>query len=175
MTQWNFDPTHSEIAFKVRHMMFSKVTGFFRSWDGEFHFDPETPENAKTTVHIDTTSIDTATADRDNHLRSGDFFDAENHPHLIFESTNFEGAGEGKMKVDGELTIRDVTRPVSLDVEFHGTGIDPWGNERVGFSASTSINRKDFGLTWNQALEAGGVLVGDKVEIEIEVQAVKAE
>ncbi len=173
MTSWNFDPAHSEIGFRVRHMMFSKVRGSFESWTGEFIFDPEDFSKSKTTVTIDASSITTSNEDRDNHLKSGDFFDTEKFPHLRFESTSFEAVGDGKLKLHGELTIKDVTQPLTLDVEYHGKAVDPWGNDRVGFSATGSIHRKDFGLTWNQALEAGGVLVGDKVEIDLQVQAVK--
>lgn len=173
MATWNFDPAHSEITFKVRHMMFSKVSGAFRSWSGAFDFDPENPTAGSTDVSIEVASIDTSNEDRDNHLRSGDFFDAETNPHIKFSSTSFEQVGEGKLKLNGELTIRDVTRPVSLDVDYHGKAVDPWGAQRVGFTATTTLNRKDFGLTWNQALEAGGVLVGDKVEVELNVQAVQ--
>ena len=173
-TQWNFDPAHSEIGFKVRHMMFSKVRGAFRSWTGEFHFDPDNPASAKTHVEIEAASVDTSNDDRDQHLRSGDFFKSEEYPHLKFDSTSFEKVGDGKLKLHGDLTIRDVTKPVTLDVEYHGKAVDPWGNDRVGFSATTTLSREEFGLTWNQALEAGGVLVGDKVEVELNVQAVKA-
>ena len=173
-TQWNFDPAHSEIGFKVRHMMFSKVRGAFRSWSGEFHFDAENPGNGKTHVEIEAASVDTSNDDRDQHLRSGDFFKSEEYPHLKFDSTSFEKVGDGKLKLHGDLTIRDVTKPVTLDVEYHGKAVDPWGNDRVGFSATTTLSREEFGLTWNQALEAGGVLVGDKVEVELNVQAVKA-
>lgn len=172
---WNFDATHSEISFKVRHMMFSKVTGYFNDWSGEFAFDPDNPADGKTTVRIETASVDTKNADRDEHLRSGDFFDAEAFPEMKFESVSFEKLSDGKLKVDGNLTIRDTTGPITLDVDYHGKGIDPWGNERVGFSARASLNREAFGLTWNQALEAGGVLVGKTVEIEVEVQAVLAD
>lgn len=173
-TQWNFDSAHSEIGFKVRHMMFSKVRGAFRSWTGEFHFDPDNPAGAKTHVEIEAASVDTSNDDRDQHLRSGDFFKSEEYPHLKFDSTSFEKVGDGKLKLHGDLTIRDVTKPVTLDVEYHGKAVDPWGNDRVGFSATTTLSREEFGLTWNQALEAGGVLVGDKVEVELNVQAVKA-
>ena len=175
MTTWNFDPAHSEIAFKVRHMMFAKVSGSFKEWTGDFSFNPENPSEASTRVSIDVASVDTSNEDRDNHLRSGDFFDVEAYPQIRFESTSFEKLGDGNLKVHGELTIRDVSQTVALDAQYHGKGIDPWGNERVGFTASTTLNRKEFGLTWNQALETGGVLVGEKVEVELNIQAVKAE
>jgi polyisoprenoid-binding protein YceI len=172
-TQWNFDPAHSTVGFRVRHMMFSKVSGKFSNWNGHFEFDPESPSNSNVKVDIDASSIDTGVADRDGHLRSADFFNAETHPSLTFESTAFETTGKDTFKLMGHLTIRGATLPVELDVDFHGQGTDPWGNTRVGFSARGSISRKEFGLTWNQALEAGGVLVGDTVELELEVQAVK--
>lgn len=175
MATWNFDPAHSEIAFKVRHMMFSKVRGSFQSWNGSFEFDPTAPESGQTEVRIDVASIDTSNGDRDNHLKSGDFFDTEKFPHIVFKSTSFEKLGEGKLKVHGELTIRGTTEAITLDVDYHGKAVDPWGNDRVGFSATASLNRKAFGLTWNQALEAGGVLVGETVEIELDVQAVAAQ
>ncbi len=172
-TTWNFDPAHSEITFKVRHMMFSKVSGTFEQWEGDFEFDPDDPASASTQVDIDAASIDTGNDDRDDHLRSADFFDVEGHPRLRFESTGVEKTGDETFTLNGELTIRDATNPVSLDVEYHGKATDPWGNQRVGFTATTKLNRKDWGLTWNQALEAGGVLVGDTVEVELNVQAIQ--
>lgn len=171
---WTFDPAHSEISFKVRHMMFSKVTGYFTEWDGKFAFDPENPANGRTTVNIAAKSVDTQNAERDAHLKSGDFFDVEAFPNLRFESTSFEQIDGPHLKVHGNLTIRDKTVPIVLDVEYHGKGIDPWGNERVGFSGKVELEREAFGLTWNQALEAGGVLVGKKVEVELQVQATLA-
>lgn len=171
---WNFDPAHSEISFKVRHMMFSKVTGFFGDWSGDFQFDPDTGDG-DVNVSINVDSINTKSDDRDAHLKSGDFFDAESHPTIDFKSTSMEKVGDGELQLHGDLTIRGTTQPVTLDVEYHGKARDPWGNERVGFSATTKLNRKEFGLTWNQALEAGGVLVGDKVEVELSVQAIAAE
>lgn len=173
--KWNFDASHSEVSFKVRHMMFSKVTGYFNEWSGDFAFDPENPTSGKVSVSINAASVDTKNDGRDDHLRSGDFFDVENYPELRFESTSFEEAGKGKLKLNGNLTIRGTSKPITLDVEYHGKGIDPWGKERVGFSATAKLDREDYGLGWNQALEAGGVLVGKTVEIEIQVQAVAAE
>lgn len=174
-TTWNFDPAHSEISFQVRHMMFSKVTGFFRDWQGEFEFDPDQPSDATTSVSIATASIDTNNEDRDQHLCSEDFFDAENHPELTFVSTSFEKIADGELQLHGKLTICGESHPVVLDVDYHGKAVDPWGNDRIGFTATTSIKRKEFGLTWNQALETGGVLVGDTVNIELNVQAIAAE
>ncbi|MFU8807290.1 MAG: YceI family protein, partial [Bradymonadaceae bacterium] len=144
-TQWDIDPVHSTINFKVRHMMFSKVNGRFKAWDGHFEFDPENPQDAHVKVEIDASSIDTGVEDRDNHLRSGDFFNAEEHPRLVFESRSFEHAGESLFRIHGDLKIRNESNPVTIDVHYHGQGKDPWGNTRVGFSGTTELNRKDFG------------------------------
>ena len=174
MATFNIDTTHSEIGFTVRHMMFAKVRGQFKGWTAAFSYDAQDPTKSTVKVDIDAASIDTREAQRDGHLRSADFFDAEKFPKLSFQSKKIEAQGKGHYKLTGDLTIRDVTREVTLDVEQTGSGTDPWGNSRLGFSAKTSINRSDFGLKWNQALEAGGVLVSDKVEIEVEAQAVQA-
>lgn len=173
-TTWNIDPTHSGIHFSVRHMVVSKVRGRFASWNGELSFDPSDLTSAKVDVRIDANSIDTGVKDRDVHLRSADFLDVEQHPELRYRGERVEKLGEREYRVHGELTIAGVTRPVALEVEFAGRAQDPWGNERALFEAKTQIDRKDFGLKWNQMLEAGGVLVGDKVEIQIELQAVNA-
>lgn len=173
--RWNIDPSHSSVHFTVRHMVISKVRGAFGRFAGTVDFDPESPAASKVSVKIEAASIDTHEAKRDEHLRSGDFFDVEKYPALTFESTKVAKADGDQYRVTGDLTIRGVTRPVVLETEFLGGGKDPWGNERIGFSAHTSINRKEFGLTWNQALEAGGVLVGDKIEIALDVQAVRAQ
>jgi polyisoprenoid-binding protein YceI len=171
--QWNFDQAHSNVGFTIKHMMFAKVRGSFGEWEGSFTFDPEDLEHSKVSASIQVSSIDTGNGQRDDHLRSGDFFDTEAFPAIAFESTKWSGSGSD-YTVEGNLTIRDVTKPVTLEVERTGTGTDPWGNTRTAFTASTTIDRKEFGLTWNQALEAGGVLVGEKVNVEIEVQAVEA-
>jgi polyisoprenoid-binding protein YceI len=170
---WNFDLAHSSIHFWVRHLMVSKVHGRFTKWKGTLAFDPENPLASRTEVEIEAASIFTEEAQRDAHLRSGDFLDAEKYPALTFKSTSVERAGDG-YRLHGDLTIRGVTRPVSFDLEYAGQVSDPWGGQRVGFSAKTSINRKDFGLTWNIVLEAGGVTVGDKIEIALEVEAIRA-
>ena len=172
-TNWSFDPTHSHIGFSVRHLMISKVRGQFNKWESSFAFDEADPTASKLSVRIDAASIDTREEKRDAHLRSPDFFDVEKFPALTFESTKIDRDGDDFV-VSGNLTIRDVTRPVQLKVESLGRTRDPWGGERVGFSAATSINRKDFGLHWNVALETGGVVVGDKIEIGIEIEAVRA-
>jgi polyisoprenoid-binding protein YceI len=155
-------------------MVFSKVRGRFGSYSGFIEADGDDLSKATVEAAIDAGSIDTGTAQRDGHLKSADFFDAEKFPQLLFKSTRVEKASGGNYKLTGQLTIRGVAREVTLDVEALGTGTDPWGNQRLGFSAKTAIDRKDFGLTWNQALETGGVLVGDRIEIELDVQAVAA-
>ena len=173
-TDWNIDVTHSGINFSIRHMVVSKVRGRFTKYSGTLAIDEDDLTRSAVTVTIDAASVDTGTPQRDAHLRSPDFFDAEKFPELRFGSKRIEKVSEGRYRVSGELTIRDVTREVTLDVEYGGRAKDPWGNERIGFLATTSIDRKDFGLGWNQVLEAGGVLVGDRVENELEVQAVNA-
>jgi polyisoprenoid-binding protein YceI len=170
---WSFDPTHSNIGFAVRHLMISKVRGSFGKWSGTFAYDEADPTQSRIDVRIDAASIDTKDAQRDAHLRSPDFFDVEKHPELRFVSTLVRRDGDDYV-VAGDLTLHGVTRPVELKVESLGRGKDPWGNERAGFAAKTTINRKDFGLHWNQALETGGVLVGEKVEIVLDVQAIRA-
>jgi polyisoprenoid-binding protein YceI len=174
MTTYSIDNAHSDVSFSVRHMMFAKVRGHFTKWSANLAFDPAKPAGSSVEVSIDAASIDTREPQRDGHLRSADFLDAENFPKITFKSRKVETAGTGHYKVIGDLAIRGVTREVLLDVEEGGRGKDPWGNERVAFLAKTTINRADFGLKWNQALEAGGVLVGEKVEVEIDVQAVAA-
>ncbi len=170
--QYDIDVTHSAIHFYVRHMVISKVHGRFAKWTGKVELDPSNLTTAKVEVRIDAASIDTQVSDRDAHLKSPDFFDVAKYPELVFTSKKVEKSGDG-YRVAGELTMHGVTKPVVLEAEFNGTGKDPWGNERAGFSAKASLDRKDYGLTWNKALEAGGVLVGDKVEISIELEAVK--
>src|SRR5687767_6423477 len=154
------DASHSGVEFSVRHLGLSKVRGRFPSFSGEITIAEE-PTASSVEVSIDIASVDTRDEGRDTHLRSADFFDAEQFPAMTFRSTGVRPAGS-EWKVDGELTIRGTTRPVVLDVEFEGSATDPWGNDRIGFSASAEVNREDFGLTWNQALETGGVLVGKK-------------
>jgi polyisoprenoid-binding protein YceI len=171
---WNIDTVHSGINFTVRHMVVSKVRGRFGKFTGELAIDDVDLTKSSVAVSIDAASIDTGNAQRDAHLRSADFLDAEAFPELRFESTRIEARGEGRYAVFGQLTIRDVTREVALDVEYGGRAKDPWGNTRVGFIATASVDRKDFGLRWNQALETGGVLVGDRVQIELELQGVRA-
>jgi len=171
---WNIDTAHSGINFSVRHMVVSKVRGHFAKFSGTLAIDDADLTRSSVDVTIDASSIDTGTAQRDEHLRSADFFDVAQFPTLRFRSKRIEKVGKVQFRVIGDLTIRDVTREVPLDVEYGGRGKDPWGNERAGFAAKAAIDRKDFGLQWNQALETGGLLVGDKVEIDLDIQAVKA-
>lgn len=170
---WNFDLTHSGIGFSVRHMVVSKVRGRFAKFDGRITLDDADLTRSAIDVTIDASSIDTGVEQRDGHLRSADFFDVATFPTLRYLSRRIEKVGDG-YRVTGDLTIRGVAREVALDVEYGGRARDPQGNERIGFVARTSLNRKDFGLHWNRALEAGGVLVGDRIEIDIDVEAVKA-
>ena len=170
--RWDIDVGHSAVHFWVRHMVISKVHGRFARWSGAIELDPQDLSRSSVEVKIDAASIDTQVADRDAHLRSPDFLDVAKYPELTFRSRRVEKGGSG-LRVTGDLTLHGVTREVTLEAEFAGTGKDPWGNERAGFSAKTSLDRKDYGLMWNAALEAGGVLVGEKVEISIELEAVK--
>jgi polyisoprenoid-binding protein YceI len=174
MTTWNIDTSHSGVHFTIRHMVIAKVRGSFDRWQGTLELDPQNLSAAKVTARIEAASIDTREPKRDAHLRSADFFDVEKYPELSFESTKVEEAGEGRLRVTGKLTIHGVTREVVLDTESLGQAKDPWGNDRIAFQATTSVNRKDYGLAWNQALETGGVLVGEKVDIALDVQAVRA-
>lgn len=171
---WNIDSAHSGINFSVRHMVVSRVRGRFAKYQGTVELDPKDLTRSRVDVSIDAASIDTGTPERDAHLRSADFFDVENYPELRYVSQRVERTGDDRYRIIGELTIRDVTRPVVLEVEYGGRAVDPWGNERAGFAARASVDRKEFGLGWNQVLEAGGVLVGDRVDIDIELQLVRA-
>jgi polyisoprenoid-binding protein YceI len=171
---WTLDTAHSGIGFSIRHMVVAKVRGRFDSWTGTVQLDAQDLTRSAVDVQIDASSIDTGNAQRDTHLRSADFLDAEQFPTLRFQSTRVENAGTERFRVLGNLTLHGVTREVTLDVERGGQGKDPWGNQRVGFAATTSILRSDFGLTWNQALETGGLLVADRVDIELDVQAVQS-
>ncbi|HEX6939030.1 MAG TPA: YceI family protein [Longimicrobiales bacterium] len=175
-TTWRIDPAHSSVEFSVKHLMFTTVRGRFKKLEGTIVVDEEHTENSSVEVEIDASSIDTGEPDRDAHLRSADFLDVETHPTIAFRSKRVEGAHAkpgDRFRVIGDLTIRDTTMEVALDATFEGVGQDPWGGERAGFSATTEIDRRDWGLRWNQALETGGVLVGNNVRIEIEAQVVK--
>ncbi|BFO66290.1 MULTISPECIES: YceI family protein [Chryseobacterium] len=166
-TKWILDPTHSEITFKVKHMMISNVKGSFRTFTAEIESEDEFFANAKTTATIQTDSVFTNNTDRDNHLKSAEFFNAEVHPTITFESQALNNS------IVGNLTINGITKPVNLDVDFGGINVDPWGNTKAGFSFEGKISRKDFGLNWNAALEAGGVMVSDDVKVAGELQFVK--
>jgi polyisoprenoid-binding protein YceI len=170
--QWKIDPAHTSAEFTVRHMMITNVRGKFEKLDGVVSFNPDNPAASSVSVTIDAASINTGAADRDNHLRSADFFDVENYPHLTFRSTRVEMTGDSTARITGDLTIRDVTRPVTIEAEFLGQNTSPFGTTVAGFSGTARINREDFGLTWNMALETGGVLVGKDISIELQVQAV---
>ena len=172
-TKWNFDLSHSSLNFHVRHLMVSKVHGRFSKWDGALAIDDVDPSKSHVEVTIDVASIDTKEEKRDAHLKSADFFDVEKFPQLTFRSTKVKKSDDG-YEVTGDLTIHGVTKPVVLELEGGDVVKDPWGGTRTGFSGKTSINRKDFGLAWNVALETGGILVGEKVEITLEIEAVKA-
>lgn len=165
------DPAHSEVSFTVRHAGIAKVRGVFDTFSGSIDVGADLASSSATAT-IDASSIDTGDATRDNHLRSGDFFDVATRPTWTFEGNRLERAGDD-LTLLGDLTINGVTKQVALDVEYNGAAVDPFGNARVGFSASTELSRKEFGLTWNVALEAGGFLVGDKAKVNIEVSAIK--
>lgn len=171
-TAWTIDPSHSEVQFKVKHLMISTVTGFFKDFGAEAELSGDDISDAMVRFWADTASIDTNSADRDKHLRSADFFDSERFPKLVFEGTGIKGAND-RWKLSGNLTIKDVTKPVVLDLEWSGIAKDPWGNTKAGLNISGRIDRKDWGLNWNSALEAGGVLVSDEVRIQCEIQLAK--
>jgi polyisoprenoid-binding protein YceI len=168
---WLIDPTHSDIQFTARHMMISKARGHFRSFSGTIHID-EVPENSFVAATIEAASIDTGDEDRDRHLRSPDFLDVERFPEIKFRSTSVRPGRGDRWDVTGDLTIRDVTRPVTLEVEYCGAQVDPWGNTRAGFLGATEINRDEFDITWNQMLETGGFVLGKGVKIDVDVEAV---
>ncbi|MGZ9933595.1 YceI family protein [Streptomyces sp. NC-S4] len=167
------DPAHSSIGFTVRHAMVTNVRGAFAEHEGSLHLDGADPARSTASIDVKIASVDTGIADRDAHLRSGDFFDAEAFPLMTFRSTEARQLGGDAYRITGELTIKDVTRPLSIDLEFNGSATDPYGNERVGFEGSTEILRSDWGLTWNAALEAGGVMVSDKVKLTFDISAIK--
>lgn len=175
-TKWALDPAHSEIQFKVKHMMITTVTGAFKNFNVEVETEGDDFSTANVGFSAETASVDTGSEQRDGHLRSGDFFDAENFPVLAFKAAKLQPKGDdGEYQLTGELTIKETTRPVTLNVEFGGIGADPWGNTKAGFTLSGKINRKDWGLNWNAALEAGGVLVSDDVRLLGEIQLTKVQ
>jgi polyisoprenoid-binding protein YceI len=168
---YEIDPAHSTVEFVARHLMISKVRGSFDKFSGQIHI-AEDPLQSSAEVTIDASSVNTRDPQRDGHLRSPDFLDVENHPTLEFRSTKLDPTGD-EWRLEGELTVRGVTRPVTLQVSHEGAAVDPWGNQRLGFTAHTEVDREQWGLTWNQTLETGGVLVSKKIAIDLNVEAVK--
>lgn len=175
MPTWNIDPTHSEIQFKVKHLVISTVTGYFRSFNGTVATEGDSFEGAKITFEADIDSVDTNNEDRDTHLKSDDFFNAEKFPKMKFESTSFKNTGGDNYELTGNMTIRDVTKEITLDVIHGGTVEDPYGQTKAGFELNGSLNRKEFGLKWSAVTEAGSVVVGDEVKLLMNVQVVEAE
>ena len=171
---YTLDPSHSRIGFVARHAMVTKVRGSFNEFEGSGYLDVEDPANSRLELRIQAASIDTRNADRDAHLRSNDFLDMQQHPEITFVSTAVEQVDDEHYRVTGDLSIRGVTKPVTVDMEFTGAAVDPFGNQRIGLEGTTTINRKDFGVTWNAPLEAGGVLVSEKVVLEFDVSAIKS-
>lgn len=172
-TTWRLDPTHTLVEFSAKHLMITTVKGRIADVEGTIISDEEDLKNSSVEVTLKAASLDTRTDQRDQHLRSADFLDVEKYPEIKFRSTRIQG-DKDSFKMTGDLTIRDVTRPITLDASFEGRARDPWGGERIGFSASGKIDRREFGLTWNQALEAGGVVVGNDIKINVELEAVAA-
>jgi len=172
-TEWNLDTSHSSVTFEVRHMAISKVKGSFGDFAGTVTGEPGKPETFSVEATVQLASVDTANEKRDDHLRSADFFDVANHPVMTFKSTGVKMDGD-KGKLMGELTLHGVTKPVEFELEYAGMVDDPWGNTRMGFSAETEIDRREFGLTWSKALETGGLVVDNDVEIELEIELVQA-
>jgi polyisoprenoid-binding protein YceI len=171
--EYKLDLAHTRIGFSARHAMVSKVRGQFNQFDGSVYLDGVNPANSHVELNIQAESIDTRNPDRDNHLRSNDFLAMKEYPEITFRSTHVDKVDDEHYRVTGDLTIRGVTRPVTVEFEFNGAVLDPWGNQRVGFEGSTTINRKDWGVSWNAALDGGGVMVSDKVNLEFEVEATK--
>ena len=168
-------PPHSRTGFVARHAMVTKVRGSFNEFEGSGHFDAENPANSHLALIIQANSIDTRNEDRDGHLKSNDFFDMETYPEIKFASTAVEKVDDDNYRVTGDLTIKDVTKPVTVDFEYTGTAVDPYQNQRIGFDGSTTVNRKDWGVNWNTALDTGGVLVSEKVTLEFDVSAIRTE
>jgi polyisoprenoid-binding protein YceI len=173
LATYAIDPSHSEIEFGIRHMVVSTTKGRFRTFSGEITFDPQNIAASSVKVTIDADSIDTRDAKRDEHLRSNDFFGVGDNPQITFVSSRVVPAGGDKFDVIGDLTIAGITKEVTLSAEFNGVETSPWGSQVVGFSATTELNRKDYGVNWNAALESGGFVVGDRVKISLEVEAMK--
>lgn len=175
LVKWDFDHAHSSVDFTVRHMLVSKVRGRFTKWSGSLELDEQDLTRSRVDVEIDVASVDTHEAPRDAHLRSGDFFEADKHPRIVFKSKRVEEKGKDHLAITGDLTIRGTTREVVLDVERGGViAKDPWGKRRAGFTATATINRKDFGVSFNQVLDQGGLALGEDVAITIEIEATAA-
>ena len=172
-TTWSIDPAHSNVEFAVKHLMISTVKGRFGINSGALQLNEADPSKTSVEIEIDAASVDTRQEQRDTHLRSADFFDTAQHPKIVFRSTRVDGDTSGDFTITGDLTIKNITRPVTLKAEFEGEGRDPWGGDRLGFSAEGKINRKEFDQTWNQALEAGGWVVGDDIKLRIDAEFVK--
>jgi polyisoprenoid-binding protein YceI len=171
---WNIDPSHTRIGFTARHAMVTKVRGSFNEFVGTAQLDAENPAASAIDLTIEVASVSTGNEQRDGHLRTNDFFDAETYPQIRFVSTGVEQVDAENYRLTGDLTIKDVTKPVTVDFEFTGLAVDPWGNQRAGFEGRATINRKDWGVNFNAALEAGGVLVSEKINLEFDVSAIKA-
>jgi polyisoprenoid-binding protein YceI len=173
LSKWSIDPMHSEVQFKVKHLVISTVSGFFKSFEGSVETDNENFEHANIDFSIDINSIDTTQPARDEHLKSAEFFDAATYPHIKFKSTSFKKIGDDDYALTGNLTIKNVTKPVTLDVEFGGSAADFYGNTKAGFEITGKINRKEFGLTWDGVTEAGSVVVGEDIKLTINAQLTK--
>lgn len=172
-TKWVIDPSHSKVSFKVKHLMISNVQGNFKEFEGQATTDGDDFSTAEIKFSLNAASVDTEIADRDAHLKSADFFDAEKYPKITFSGNGMKDLGDEMYELTGDLTIKEVTKSVTLSIEFGGIMTDPWGNVKAGFSLSGKINRKDWGLIWNAALEAGGVLVGEEVKISGDIELAK--
>jgi len=173
LTKWAIDPMHSEVQFKVKHLVISTVTGFFKSFEGTVETENEDFSDAKIDFSIDINSLDTTQTQRDEHLKSPEFFDAAQYPHIKFASTSFTKTGDDEYQLKGDLTVKDVTKPVTLNVEFGGSATDFYGNTKAGFEITGKINRKEFGLTWDGITEAGAIVVGEDIKLQINIQLAK--
>ena len=170
---YQIDPAHTQLAFVARYAMVTKVRGQFNDFEGTVHIDAQDPSKSSAEVRINAASISTGNGDRDAHLRNADFFDVETYPEILFKSTRVDELGDDRYRVTGDLVIKGVAKPVSVDIEYTGSAKDPFGNLRAGFDGKTEVNRKDWGVTWNAALETGGFLVGDKIRLELDISAVR--
>jgi polyisoprenoid-binding protein YceI len=173
MATYKIDPDHSDIMFKVKHLMISTVSGIFKKFDATAEINNNDFTDATVSFEADVTSIDTKSEQRDGHLKSDDFFNAEQYPKLTFKSTGVKKVGDNEFKLLGDLTVRDITKPIELNVEYNGVVTDPWGKERLGFEVTGKINRKEYGLKWSAVTEAGGVVVGDDVKLQLNVEMIK--